>query len=120
MPTAAANEGIRAVPDEHLLVRDDADGIAEAVIGLLRDGERRRAMGRAARDFVSAHWTWEAHFEQLEKVLRESLAQNQNPLPALPADARDVAAPAVAVISLPQRVPFGFHGNWVSDASVAP
>ncbi|MDG2114035.1 MAG: carotenoid oxygenase family protein [Actinomycetota bacterium] len=29
-------------------------------------------------------------------------------------DARDVAGPAVAVISLPQRVPFGFHGNWVS------
>ena len=26
----------------------------------------------------------------------------------------------VAKVKLPQRVPFGFHGNWVSDASVAP
>ncbi len=26
----------------------------------------------------------------------------------------------VAQIQLPQRVPIGFHGNWVADSSVAP
>jgi carotenoid cleavage dioxygenase len=35
-------------------------------------------------------------------------------------DAGDIAGDSVAVISLPQRVPFGFHGNWVPDTSVAP
>lgn len=35
-------------------------------------------------------------------------------------DARDMALPEVARIHLPRRVPFGFHGNWVPDASVAP
>jgi carotenoid cleavage dioxygenase-like enzyme len=29
--------------------------------------------------------------------------------------AQDFTAPPVATIHLPQRVPFGFHGNWVAD-----
>lgn len=69
--TTAANEGIRGVPDEHLLVRDDAEGLAEAVTSLLTDAPRRDSIGRAARDFVEVHWTWQAHFENLEKVLLE-------------------------------------------------
>jgi carotenoid cleavage dioxygenase-like enzyme len=35
-------------------------------------------------------------------------------------DAADLGRGEVARISLPQRVPFGFHGNWVPDSSVAP
>jgi carotenoid cleavage dioxygenase-like enzyme len=31
-------------------------------------------------------------------------------------DATNVAASPVARVKLPQRVPFGFHGNWVPDA----
>jgi carotenoid cleavage dioxygenase len=30
-------------------------------------------------------------------------------------DAHDFAKPPVAEVPLPQRVPFGFHGNWVPD-----
>jgi sugar transferase (PEP-CTERM/EpsH1 system associated) len=72
--TAAANEGIRATPDEHLLVRDDAEGIAQAVATLLRDAALREKLGRAARAYVEASWTWEALFERLEGVLREVAA----------------------------------------------
>jgi carotenoid cleavage dioxygenase len=32
-------------------------------------------------------------------------------------DAARFAAPPVATIHLPQRVPFGFHGNWIADAA---
>lgn len=30
-------------------------------------------------------------------------------------DASDVAAPAVATVDLPQRIPHGFHGSWFAD-----
>jgi carotenoid cleavage dioxygenase-like enzyme len=33
-------------------------------------------------------------------------------------DAQDFARGYVAQVPLPQRVPFGFHGNWVSDRSM--
>lgn len=32
-------------------------------------------------------------------------------------DAARFAAPPIATIHLPQRVPFGFHGNWIADAA---
>ncbi|MGR9090811.1 MAG: carotenoid oxygenase family protein [Gammaproteobacteria bacterium] len=35
-------------------------------------------------------------------------------------DASDFARGYVAQVKLPQRIPFGFHGNWVSDDSVPP
>lgn len=35
-------------------------------------------------------------------------------------DAQDTSGPEVARIDLPQRVPFGFHGHWVSDNSLPP
>src|SRR5262245_16638494 len=31
-------------------------------------------------------------------------------------DAQDFAAPPVATVHLPVRVPFGFHGNWIAAA----
>jgi carotenoid cleavage dioxygenase len=33
-------------------------------------------------------------------------------------DASNIAAAPVATVSLPVRVPLGFHGNWIPDAAV--
>jgi 8'-apo-carotenoid 13,14-cleaving dioxygenase len=35
-------------------------------------------------------------------------------------DAQDLARGPVAEVAIPQRIPYGFHGNWVSDRSVPP
>ncbi len=35
-------------------------------------------------------------------------------------NAADFTGPPQAVVHLPRRVPFGFHGNWVADADVPP
>ena len=64
-----ANEGIGAAPESQLLLRDDPAAFADAVVGLLRDAAARERLGRAARAFVEAHWTWDAHFEEMEKAL---------------------------------------------------
>ncbi len=64
--TAAANEGIGAVPGRDLVVADDGPALAEAVAALLADPSRARALGEAGRAFVTASWTWEAHFYNLE------------------------------------------------------
>ena len=34
-------------------------------------------------------------------------------------DAQRFDAPPVAVVHLPQRVPYGAHGSWVPDAKLA-
>ncbi len=34
-------------------------------------------------------------------------------------DARTMASAPVARVRLPQRVPYGFHGEWLSEAQVA-
>jgi glycosyltransferase involved in cell wall biosynthesis len=65
--TSVANEGIHAVPGEHLLIADSPEEFARAVLHLLSDPETRDTMGARARQFVLNNWTWEAHFLELEK-----------------------------------------------------
>ncbi|MGI8586409.1 MAG: glycosyltransferase family 4 protein [Chloroflexia bacterium] len=68
-----------AIPPLDEIVRDGQEGalypaedeaaLAAAVSGLVTDASARRAMGARARARVVAHYSWDAHCEQLERAL---------------------------------------------------
>jgi len=71
--TTVANEGIRATPGDHLVIADDAQSFADAVLALLADPARRDSLAEAARNYILGHWTWEAHFLTLEAAMLAAL-----------------------------------------------
>lgn len=65
------NNGLEAEDGRHLLVADEPDQFADAVITLLKNTQLRRSLGRAGREFVMNHYRWE---DVLDRV---NLIQNQ-------------------------------------------
>jgi glycosyltransferase involved in cell wall biosynthesis len=72
--TPAAVRGIEARAGEHLLVADDAGGLAEAAIALLRDPARGRALARAARALVEERYRWEDSAAGVEAAWRAAVS----------------------------------------------
>lgn len=56
--TTAGCEGLNAVDGENILIRDDPESFARAVLAVLEDRELRRRLGRAARETVVSHYSW--------------------------------------------------------------
>jgi glycosyltransferase involved in cell wall biosynthesis len=56
--TGVGAEGLPLVPGEHYLRADDPASFAAAVVALIRDPERRRALGRAGRRLVEERYSW--------------------------------------------------------------
>lgn len=56
--TSIGCEGIEVTPGEHLLVADTPAGFAETTVALLRNPDRRRALGAAARGLVEMKYSW--------------------------------------------------------------
>ncbi len=67
-------EIVRPGQDGLLVAEDDADALGEAIVSLLQDPERSKAMGASGRQRVVDHFSWERHCEQLEEVLRSVVA----------------------------------------------
>lgn len=57
--TTRALAGLSVRSGEHLLVADDPEALAAAVVSLLRDPARGRALARAARALVEQRYRWE-------------------------------------------------------------
>ena len=70
-PRAAAGLDVRA--GEHLLVAEDAAGLAAAARILLRDPARARTLARAARTLVEERYRWEDSAAAVEQAWRAAV-----------------------------------------------
>jgi glycosyltransferase involved in cell wall biosynthesis len=64
-----AFEGIDARPGEDLIVATSADEQAAAILALLDDPARCRALGAAARERMESRYRWEAALAPLTQML---------------------------------------------------
>jgi sugar transferase (PEP-CTERM/EpsH1 system associated) len=62
--TTIGAEGLDVVDGEHLLLADDPQSFADAVVALLRVPERAEQIGQQAASHVRAHFGWAAVAEQ--------------------------------------------------------
>lgn len=63
--TSIGCEGLVVEPGKHLVVADEPAAIAQAVIALLKNPEKRAVLGTAGRSLVEASYSWESCGEQL-------------------------------------------------------
>jgi sugar transferase (PEP-CTERM/EpsH1 system associated) len=72
--TTAATQGVEGQSERDYLVRDDPASFADAVIGLLDEPLKARAIGAGARAFVEANYDWEVVFRPLDDILERCRA----------------------------------------------
>jgi polysaccharide biosynthesis protein PslH len=56
--TSIGAEGLPLTPEEHYVRADNPKDFSRAVVALLRDPARRKALGAAGRDLVQTHYSW--------------------------------------------------------------
>ncbi len=66
--TSIGCEGLEVEDGKHLLVRDDPNQFAEAVVGLLQDDTRRHELGEQGRRLVEQRYDWSKVFGGLDVV----------------------------------------------------
>ena len=72
--TTVGAEGLALEPGEHFIAADDPAVFADAVVSLLRDPERRHALGHAGRTLVDTHYSWGQVARQFEERCEEVVA----------------------------------------------
>jgi glycosyltransferase involved in cell wall biosynthesis len=72
--TTVGAEGLALEPGRHFVPADDPAAFADAVVRLLRNPERRRALGQAGRSLVEAHYSWPKVAREFEQQCEEVVA----------------------------------------------
>jgi glycosyltransferase involved in cell wall biosynthesis len=74
--TTIGAEGLPVHPGKDILLADEPNGFAEAVIELLQNISRRECLERSARNLVESRYSWRSVGETLDSVLKRIAAQN--------------------------------------------
>jgi len=69
--TSRGCEGLSMIPGKHLIVADQAQTFAQAVVDLMQDRERRKALGNAGRALVEAEYSWERCGDEVVRALEK-------------------------------------------------
>jgi carotenoid cleavage dioxygenase len=64
---------------------------------------------------VVAEWPFVPRSEAIDEDDRYVIDAKRNASDVVVLSARDFSGPPLAVVELPVRVPFGFHGDWIPD-----
>jgi len=67
--TPVSNHGVGATPGQHLLIADDAQDFADAVVRLLEDPAERERLAQAGQAFVRERYDLEAAIDRWEEGL---------------------------------------------------
>lgn len=70
--TTVGAEGLPVVHDQHFVAADSPDATARSVVALLRDRERRRALGAAGRELVEQRHSWQRVALDFEQLCKEA------------------------------------------------
>jgi polysaccharide biosynthesis protein PslH len=70
--TPQSVSSLQAVPGQDLLMADDAQSFARALLCLLDDGEQRYQIGQSGRRYVEEHHHWDVISSNLERVYAEA------------------------------------------------
>ena len=75
--TTVGAEGLALETGRHFVAADDPRHFADEVIALLRDPERRRALGQAGRRLVETHYSWATVAREFERRCEEVIAERE-------------------------------------------
>src|SRR5690606_1403615 len=69
--TTIAASGLSEDAKRVMLIADDADSMARAIIGLLQDSTRQHALGLHARKYVRQHYDWSVLIPRLLAIYKD-------------------------------------------------
>jgi glycosyltransferase involved in cell wall biosynthesis len=76
--TGQAVAALEAVAGQDLLVAEDEEGFAQAILQLLDNGDMCRRLGAAGRQYVEQHHDWVCIGKCLEQVYLSALTGDQS------------------------------------------